>query len=127
MTREDKITAIFNQVRLQNQNKYFSNGEIQSMLSKVDFPYCTRVKTMASLGMLTRVAGRQYQFTKEPVYMGKVYSFIEDCVNYNKAKNEKYVAKTLVENVSIEKAIQVLKESGEYTIYKKVVQWEEVK
>ena len=125
MANIEKSTEEFNKLRIENQGKTFTHVQMRDLLAKAKIPY-TRVKILSELGAIINPSRGCYTFPTIPVYKSIIEKYYEQAYKESKEDYDNRKPEN-VQKMTIEEAIQVLKESGEYQIYKKVIQWEEVK
>lgn len=118
----EKITKLFNELRIENQGKKFTQAELRALLQEARFPYAARTVFLTKVRAILNPERSLYLFPESPVHVSVIKKYCEMCTEaQNRSMNKRS------DKMEIEEAIRVLKESGEYTIYKKVIKWEEVK
>lgn len=136
-----EICRKYNAVRDENRGKIFTHGELMSLLKGV-LPGLPTYSTTAQEFGLIEVTEFGYKLPNDPIYIGRVEVYLKEyrqkANELNKRSKERKAAITeeapaqqpeiMDQEDLIEKAISVLKETGNYKILKKVVTitWEEV-
>lgn len=122
MANIEQITANFNKLREDHQGMSFNQVDMRALLSLGNIPYSSRIGFLVEFGAIINPVRGQYVFPTLPVHISVIRKY------YEKALAASRKPTTEDENrMAIEEAIQVLKDSGKYQIFKKVIKWEEVK
>lgn len=137
-----EICRKYNVVRDENRGKIFTRGELMTLLKGV-LPGLPSYSTTAQEFGLIETTEFGYKLPNDPVYIGRVENYLKEyrqkASELNKQSKERKAGtaakeaptqqpKIMNQEDLIEKAISVLKETGDYRILKKVVTitWEEV-
>lgn len=137
-----EICRKYNVVRDENRGKIFTLSELSTLLKGI-LPGLPTYSTTAQEFGLFEATKSGYKLPNDPVYIGRVENYLKEyrqkANELNKRSREKKAEmaaeeaptqqpKIMNQENLIEKAISVLKESGDYRILKKVVTitWEEV-
>lgn len=137
-----EICRKYNVVRDENRGKIFTRGELMTLLKGV-LPGLPSYSTTAQEFGLIETTEFGYKLPNDPVYIGRVENYLKEyrqkASELNKQSKERKAGtaaeeaptqqpKIMDQEDLIEKAISVLKETGDYRILKKVVTitWEEV-
>ncbi len=62
----------------------------------------------------------------DPIYVGKIKNALELFRNYNLERNMSITEARKQKSFSVEDAIKLLLETGEYKIYKRKIEWVEI-
>lgn len=136
-----EICRKYNMVRDENRGKIFTLSELSTLLKGI-LPGLPTYSTTAQEFGLFEATKSGYKLPNDPVYIGRVENYLKEyrqkANELNKRSKERKAAITeeapaqqpeiMDQEDLIEKAISVLKETGDYRILKKVVTitWEEV-
>lgn len=120
----------FNEVRETYAGETFTREELITLLAGILPKVHHEYLLLPELGIVER-NGRRYKFPNEPVFIGKIETYLEKIRPNKKPENSstnREEPKLLFKEDVIEKAIETLKSTGDYRILKKVVtiNWEEV-
>lgn len=120
----------FNEVRETYAGETFTREELITLLAGVLPRIHHEYSLLPKLGIVEKT-GRLYRFPKEPVFIGKIETYLKKIRPNKKPENSPInmeEPELLFEEDIIEKAIETLKATGDYRILKKVVtiNWEEV-
>lgn len=120
----------FNEVRETYAGETFTREELITLLAGVLPRIHREYSLLPKLGIVEKT-GRRYKFPNEPVFIGKIETYLEKIRPNKKSENSpsnEEEPKLLFEEDVIEKAIETLKSTGDYRILKKVItiNWEEV-
>lgn len=140
-----EICRKYNMVRDENRGKIFTLSELSTLLKGILPGLPTYSTTAQEFGLFEATKIRIQNFQNDPVYIGRVENYLKEyrqkANELNKRSREKKAEMAASETPIntqqpeimdqedlIEKAISVLKETGDYRILKKVVTitWEEV-
>ncbi len=82
------------------------------------------LKFLSEVGILENTSTRTVDWTDEnPIYVGKVKSALELFREYNLERNMSITEARKQKSFSVEDAIKLLLETGEYKIYKRKIEW----
>lgn len=132
-----EICKKYNVVRDENRGKIFTVNELSTLLKGI-LPGLPTYSTTAQEFGLFEATTSGYKLPDDPVYIGRVENYLKEYrqkaneLNKRSKKRKAAITKEAQQpeimdpEDLIEKAISVLKETGNYKILKKVVTWEEV-
>lgn len=130
---KNQVCAAFNAVRENLKGQEFKTTEAMRILMTAKIPYVNPngVYELIKLGILIKGKFGCCVFPCEPVYVGKFETYLNTMRSPAKQVIEDIVEvehkAEPVEMVNvIDSSIKVLKETGDYKVFKKVVTWEEV-
>lgn len=82
------------------------------------------LKFLSEVGILENTSTRTVDWTDEnPIYVGKIKSALELFREYNLERNMSITEARKQKSFSVEDAIKLLLETGEYKIYKRKIEW----
>lgn len=82
---------------------------------------------MSEVGILESTSTKTVDWTDDdPIYVGKIKNALELFRNYNLERNMSITEARKQKAFSIEDAIKLLLETGEYKIYKRKIEWVEI-
>ncbi len=85
------------------------------------------LKFLSEVGILENTSTRTVDWTDEnPIYVGKIKSALELFREYNLERNMSITEARKQKSFSVEDAIKLLLETGEYKIYKRKIEWVEI-
>ena len=119
---------IFNNFRVNNQNKELSKEQLCDLLRKMKLPTNGNFIKFLTSGVnppVVRISRGKYMFAKEPVYAARLQTVWTEYADYgNKGRIVKSDKDTIDDLKKIEDAISLLKSHG-YKVLKQVIKWEE--
>lgn len=128
LTQEDykKLSQELNAFKRENlhpMEKAYARKELSKILPIGEWLV---LNFLSKVGILESSSRRIIDWTdKDPIYVGKIIKALELFREYNLEKNVS-VTKVRKGVFSVEDAIRLLLETGEYKIYKKKIEWVEV-
>ena len=85
------------------------------------------LKFLSEVGILESTSTKTVDWTDDdPIYVGKIKNALELFRNYNLERNMSITEARKQKAFSIEEAIKLLLETGEYKIYKRKIEWVEI-
>ena len=85
------------------------------------------LKFLSEVGILESTSTKTVDWTDDdPIYIGKIKNALELFRNYNLERNMSITEARKQKAFSIEDAIKLLLETGEYKIYKRKIEWVEI-
>lgn len=82
------------------------------------------LKFLSEVGILENTSTRTVDWTDEnPIYVGKIKNALELFREYNLERNMSITEARKQKAFSVEDAIKLLLETGEYKIYKRKIEW----
>ena len=85
------------------------------------------LKFLSEVGILESTSTKTVDWTDDdPIYVGKIKNALELFRNYNLERNMSITEARKQKAFSIEDAIKLLLETGEYKIYKRKIEWVEI-
>lgn len=85
------------------------------------------LKFLSEVGILESTSTKTVDWTDDdPIYIGKIKNTLELFRNYNLERNMSITEARKQKAFSIEDAIKLLLETGEYKIYKRKIEWVEI-
>lgn len=117
------MNKIFNEARIACQGQILSTSEIIARLAEMPKSNDTLfLSTLVKFGALNKKGKNKYVFTSTPVHVNVLTKVIEDISHRRSEYSKKSYSKKnnlKSENKSdVQKAIELLLETGEYEIYK---------
>lgn len=127
LTREDykELSQKLNSLKRENLHHPMEKSYIRKKLAKIlPIREGLILKFLSEVGILENTSTRTVDWTDEnPIYVGKIKSALELFREYNLERN---IEARKQKSFSVEDAIKLLLETGEYKIYKRKIEWVEI-
>lgn len=127
LTQEDykELSQKLNSLKRENLHHPMEKSYIRKKLAKIlPIREGLILKFLSEVGILENTSTRTVDWTDEnPIYVGKIKSALELFREYNLERN---IEARKQKSFSVEDAIKLLLETGEYKIYKRKIEWVEI-
>lgn len=130
LTQEDykELSQKLNSLKRENLHHPMEKSYIRKKLAKIlPIREGLILKFLSEVGILENTSTRTVDWTDEnPIYVGKIKSALELFREYNLERNMSITEARKQKSFSVEDAIKLLLETGEYKIYKRKIEWVEI-
>lgn len=130
LTQEDykELSQKLNSLKRENLHHPMEKSYIRKELAKIlPIREGLILKFLSEVGILENTSTRTVDWTdKNPIYVGKIKSALELFREYNLERNMSITEARKQKSFSVEDAIKLLLETGEYKIYKRKIEWIEI-
>lgn len=130
LTQEDykELSQKLNSFKRENLHHSMEKSYIRKELAKIlPIREGLILKFLSEIGILENTSTRTVDWTDDdPIYVGKIKNALELFRNYNLKCNMSITEARKQKAFSIEDAIKLLLETGEYKIYKRKIEWVEI-
>lgn len=130
LTQEDykELSQKLNSLKRENLHHPMEKFYIRKELAKIlPIREGLILKFLSEVGILENTSTRTVNWTDEnPIYVGKIKNALELFREYNLERNMSITEARKQKSFSVEDAIKLLLETGEYKIYKRKIEWVEI-
>lgn len=130
LTQEDykELSQKLNSLKRENLHHPMEKSYTRKELAKIlPIREGLILKFLSEVGILENTSTRTVDWTDEnPIYVGKIKSALELFREYNLERNMSITEARKQKSFSVEDAIKLLLETGEYKIYKRKIEWVEI-
>lgn len=130
LTQEDykELSQKLNVFKRENLHHSMEKSYVRKELAKI-LPIREELilKFLSEAGILESISTKTVDWTDEnPIYIGKLKQALELFRLYNLERNMSITEARKQKSFSVEDAIKLLLETGEYKIYKRKIKWVEI-
>lgn len=130
LTQEDykELSQKLNSFKRENLHHSMEKSYVRKELSKIlPIREGLILKFLSEVGILESTSTKTVDWTDDdPIYVGKIKNALELFRLYNLEHNVSITEARKQKSFSVEDAIKLLLETGEYKIYKRKIEWVEI-